>query len=168
MSENTFAQQVSQRRKEMRLSLREIARLSGIAASTVSRIENGRLSPTLDYAAKLATVLNLEPPIPSSVAVLDRANAAPAPEAQELLGEVVVYRKIGSTILHGGVRRNLSRIAAQNGYQTAVLIRGTFQLLTNDGFKESLRHGATINCKIIAKGTYFGVAAQEAELLWVG
>jgi transcriptional regulator with XRE-family HTH domain len=156
----------------MGLSLRDVARLSGITASTISRIENGRLSPALDNATKLAAVLNLEPPIRNMHADLDHASATHTPRvqerAQELPGEVVVYRKIGSTILHGGIRRNLSRIADRNGYEIAVLIRGALQLQTNDGFKKNLRLGATINCKIISKHTYFGVAAEEAELLWIG
>jgi transcriptional regulator with XRE-family HTH domain len=156
----------------MRLSLRDIARLSGIAASTISRIENGERSPTLDYAVKLATVLNLEPPVPDTLAESDYASAAPTPEvlggAESLLGETVIYRKVGSTILHRGIRRNLSRIAARNGYEIAVLLRGTLQLRTNDGFKQNLRPGATINGKIIAKHTFFGIAAEEAELLWIG
>jgi len=171
VSDATFSQQIHQRRKEMRLSLRDIGRLTGIAASTISRIETGRLSPTLDYAVKLAAVLNLEPPIPTTLAELDCAGIASTlernVEAEESLGEVVIYRKVGSTILHGGIRRNLSRIAARNGYGMAVLLRGTLQLRTNDGFKQSLRPGATINGKLIAKHTYFGVAAEEAELLWI-
>ncbi len=172
MSDATFSQQVYDRRKEMKLSLRDIARLSGIAASTISRIENGRRSPTLDYAVKLATVLNLEPPVPNTLAELHDNSTAQTPEGEEgaegLLGEIVVYKKVGSTILHGGIRRNLSRIAARNGYETAVLLRGTLQLRTNDGFKQNLRPGATINGKIIAKHTFFGIAAEEAELLWIG
>ncbi len=172
MSDNTFASQIYSRRKEMGLSLRDIARLSGIAASSISRIENGRLSPTLDNATKLAAVLNLDPPLGNMHVDLDRASALPRPEVQEGVQEsseeVVVYRKIGSTTLHGGIRRNLSRIAARNGYETAVLLRGALQLQTNNGFKKNLKPGATINCKIISKHTFFGIAAEEAELLWIG
>ena len=172
MSDATFSQQVHDRRKEMKLSLRDIARLSGIAASTISRIENGRRSPTLDYAVKIAAVLNLDPPVSDTLAGFDYASAPATPErqkgAESLLGEIVVYKKIGSTILHGGIRRNLSRIASRNGYEIAVLLRGTLQLRTKDGFKQNLRPGATINGKIIAKHTFFGIAAEEAELLWIG
>lgn len=171
MSDVSFARLVNQQRRDMNLSLRELARITGIAASTISRIENGRISPVLDIAAKLATALNLEPPgvNPSST----RTNAD---EKQSVLGEelasvrsekIVVYRKLGSTILQKGIRRDLSRIAARNGYEMAILIRGTCQLRTNDGFRENLKPGATINCKKIAKHTYFAIAAEEAELLWI-
>ena len=153
MSDATFSQQIHQRRKEMRLSLRDISRLTGIAASTISRIENGRLSPTLDIAAKLATALNMKPPTSNpnparthSGVVLDNdedrtAHGRPA--------QVVTYRRLGHTVLRGGRRRDLSRIAARNGYKIAILIRGTLQLRANDGFKENLKPGAAIDCKAI-------------------
>jgi hypothetical protein len=50
----------------------------------------------------------------------------------------------------------------------AILLKGNLQLRTNDGFRENLKPGATINCKLIAKHTYFAVPAEEAELLWIG
>ncbi|MFL5162429.1 MAG: helix-turn-helix domain-containing protein [Microvirga sp.] len=171
MAETIFARMISERRKDMNLSLRELARVTGIAASTISRIENGRLSPTLDVAAKLTLALNLEP----SAASLDSGIAPATPESvtaveeprQEFSAQVVVQKTLGSTILQEGTRRDLSRIAARNGYEIAVLVRGTCQLRTNAGFSQTLEPGATINCKLITKQTYFAVAEEEAELLWI-
>jgi transcriptional regulator with XRE-family HTH domain len=169
VEETNFARRVYQRRKEKKLSLREIARITGIAASTISRLENGRLSPNLDIAAKLAAALDLEP---ATAPAATRSNESLATStdgnAPELPTSVVVYRKLGHTVLQAGRRRDLSRIAARNGYEIAVLVRGTLQLRTNDGFRENLKPGATINCKLIAKHTYFAVPAEEAELLWIG
>jgi transcriptional regulator with XRE-family HTH domain len=163
-----FARKVYQRRKELELSLREIARITGIAASTISRLENGRLSPTLDIAAKLATALDVELPAAPTAARSDLGSVSRADEeVPQLPASVVTYRKLGKTILRAGIRRDLSRIAARNGYEMAILLRGTLQLRTNDGFRENLQPGATINCKLIAKHTYFAVPAGEAELLWI-
>ncbi|MDF2971641.1 MAG: hypothetical protein K0R61_2091, partial [Microvirga sp.] len=53
------------------------------------------------------------------------------------------YKKIGSTILRKGIRRDLSRIAARNGYEMAVVVKSTFQRGTNDGFGQNLKPGAT-------------------------
>jgi hypothetical protein len=86
---------------------------------------------------------------------------------QEFSAQVVVQKTLGSTILQEGTRRDLSRIAARNGYEIAVLVRGTCQLRTNAGFSQTLEPGATINCKLITKQTYFAVAEEEAELLWI-
>jgi transcriptional regulator with XRE-family HTH domain len=172
VSETTFAREIYRLRKEMKLSLRAIARITGIAASTISRIENGRLSPTLDIAAKLAMALNLEAPTASPNPARTRSDVALDPAGDQTSHEppaqVVTYRRLGHTVLRGGRRRDLSRIAARNGYEIAILIRGTLQLRTNDGFKENLKPGATIDCKAISKHTFFGIAAEEAELLWIG
>ncbi|MBO1908224.1 helix-turn-helix transcriptional regulator [Microvirga sp. 3-52] len=172
MAETIFARMISERRKDMNLSLRELARVTGIAASTISRIENGRLSPTLDIVAKLTSALNLEP----SAANLDSSSALTTPEPvapseeprQDGPTQVVVHKTLGSTILQKGIRRDLSRIAARNGYEIAILVKGTCELRTNAGFSQTLRPGATINCKLIAKQTYFATAEEEAELLWIG
>lgn len=152
----------------MRLSLREIARITGIAASTISRLENGLLSPTLDIATKLATALSLElPAAPASTPPKAEPAAGHDSKMSNIPAQVVAYRKLGHTVLRGGRRRDLSRIAASNGYQMAILLRGNFQLRTNDGFRENLKPGATLNCQLLAKHTYFGIASEEAELLWV-
>ena len=168
MSENIFARKILQQRKEMKLSLREIARITGVAASTISRIENGRLSPTLDIAAKLTIALNLDKPDAPDAT---RFDAKPVARGDERLPEqttsIVVYRKLGHTILRAGIRRDLSRIATRNGYEMAILLRGTFQLRTNDGFRENLKPGATLNCKLLARQTHFAVPSEEAELLWL-
>lgn len=171
MSDVSFARLVNQQRRDMNISLRELARITGIAASTISRIENGRISPALDIAAKLVTALNLESAVAKSGSTLTHADEKPSVSSDERAyvysEKIVVYRKLGSTILRKGIRRDLSRIAARNGYELAILLRGTCQLRTNDGFRENLKPGATINCKQIAKHTYFAIAAEEAELLWI-
>jgi transcriptional regulator with XRE-family HTH domain len=169
LKEMTFARMVYQRRKERQIPLREIARITGIAASTISRLENGRLSPNLDIAAKLAAALDLELPTTAATTQSDADHVTNTNEkAPTLSSSVVSYRKLGHTVLRAGRRRDLSRIAARNGFELAVLVRGTFQLRTSDGFRENLKPGATINCSLIAKQTYFAVPGEEAELLWIG
>jgi transcriptional regulator with XRE-family HTH domain len=172
VTDAVFSRQVYERRRELNISLREIAQRSGVSAATISRIENGRRSPTLDIAVKLAAALGLEAPSHSGFEET-RRRAPPLDEVQELLSNeipqmLISYRRLGTTILRGGVRRDVSRIAARNGYKMAVLLRGAFQLRTNDGFKDLLKPGATINCRLLSSRTYFAVAAEEAELLWIG
>ncbi|KLK93000.1 hypothetical protein AA309_11350 [Microvirga vignae] len=144
----------------MNFSLREIARISGIAASTIFRIENGRLSPTLVIATKLATALELEPPTADQSSALRRTASEPS-------AHVVVHRKLEHTVLREGIRRDLSRIAARNGYEMAILLRGSLELRTNDGYRETLRPGAIIYCNLVPKHTCFALLAEEAELLWI-
>jgi len=46
-------------RKAHGLSLRELGRKAGVSHSTISRIENGKVSPTLDTLNKLNSALTL-------------------------------------------------------------------------------------------------------------
>ncbi|KZX98846.1 MULTISPECIES: helix-turn-helix domain-containing protein [unclassified Sulfitobacter] len=46
-------------RKSRQLTLNALAKLSGVAVSTISKIENGALSPTLDKVLRLANGLEL-------------------------------------------------------------------------------------------------------------
>lgn len=170
MQDLDFARKLYQHRQMLKLSLRETSRRSGIAASTISRIENGLYSPTLDNALKLATALGIELP-QTDLAKTRAANPLPVelekPEELGATGQVVTYNKIRLTALKPGIRRNLSKIAARNSYRQMILLKGAIQVRTNDGFRENLRPGATLDCREIVKHTYFAVAAEEAEVLWI-
>ena len=172
MFDSNFARTIYQRRKEVGLSLREVSRITGIAFSTISRIERGRFSPTLDNAAKLASALQV--PLPQAASKQDSSHdeATSAFEPQDsrppAIGCPVKYSSIAVTTLKPGIRRNLSKIAARGSFQQVILLRGNMQLRTNDGFRQNLTPGAKIDCTIIIKHTYFAVASEGAELLWIG
>ena len=56
---------VRRRREQQGLSLRDVADLTGVSASTLSRIENGTGKPDADNIARLASwLLGLAPPVP--------------------------------------------------------------------------------------------------------
>lgn len=55
-----FHDRIMALRKERRLTLQECARLTGVAASTLSKIERAELSPTLSTLQKIATGFELE------------------------------------------------------------------------------------------------------------
>lgn len=46
-------------REAQRLSLRELAELSGVSKSTLQRVESGRRSPTLEQLDHIADALNI-------------------------------------------------------------------------------------------------------------
>lgn len=171
MQDLDFARKIHQHRHMLKLSLREISRRSGIAASTISRIENGLYSPTLDNALKLATALGIELP-QTDQAKCHGTTLVPAEtmssDAPKATGQIVTYNKIRITTLKPGIRRNLSKIAARNSYRQMILLKGAIQVRTNHGFRENLRPGATLDCAQIVQHTYFAVAAEEAEALWIG
>ena len=53
---------IKELRKARRLTLVEVAKKTGIDQATLSRIENGRMTGTLDSHMKIAAVLNLTLP----------------------------------------------------------------------------------------------------------
>lgn len=63
----TFGNYIKQLRQSQNISLRELARLSNIAYSTISRIENDIVKPNIDTMSKLANALNV-----SSVCMIQR------------------------------------------------------------------------------------------------
>src|ERR1700756_4902787 len=52
---------VLERRRELGWTQKELAERAGVGQAVISRIERGRLSPTLDTYARLAAALGLSP-----------------------------------------------------------------------------------------------------------
>jgi transcriptional regulator with XRE-family HTH domain len=55
-----FGKRMKQRRRELRLTQVQIFERTGIAATYLSMIENGRANPSLDTVEKLARAVGLE------------------------------------------------------------------------------------------------------------
>ncbi|WP_426280772.1 helix-turn-helix domain-containing protein [Sphingomonas sp. NFX23] len=55
-----FGKRMKQRRRELRLTQVQISERTGIAATYLSMIENGRANPSLDTVEKLARAVGLE------------------------------------------------------------------------------------------------------------
>ncbi len=53
-----FGKRFKARRKAQKLTLTELAHLSSVSASTISKVENGAVSPTYDVILKLARGLS--------------------------------------------------------------------------------------------------------------
>jgi transcriptional regulator with XRE-family HTH domain len=56
-----FGERLRAFRKQQKLSLERAAELVGVPASTLSRIENRKMSPTLDLILKIVRAMNLHP-----------------------------------------------------------------------------------------------------------
>lgn len=50
---------IKRKREEMKMSLRAVAQVTNVSASTLSRIENGTVQPDADNLARLAAWLNI-------------------------------------------------------------------------------------------------------------
>lgn len=59
-NQSALAEKLKSLRKAGRLTLKQLSELSGISASTLSKIENGQLSPTYEKIAALARALRVD------------------------------------------------------------------------------------------------------------
>jgi transcriptional regulator with XRE-family HTH domain len=57
----TLVNQILERRRDLHWTQKQLAEKAGIGQAVISRIERGRLSPTIDTYARLATALGLTP-----------------------------------------------------------------------------------------------------------
>ena len=53
-------EKLKQRRKELGLTQKELAKLSGVGEWTIARIETGKANPTVDILERLCKVLKLQ------------------------------------------------------------------------------------------------------------
>src|SRR6266851_7208497 len=57
----TVAEQIRRARREQGLSANQLAKLVGVAASTITRLEKGTIDPRQDLVERIATALGLPP-----------------------------------------------------------------------------------------------------------
>ena len=56
----TIGKQILQRRKVLNLDINDLSQFSDVTASTISKIENGKLNPTIKTIEKLLSPLGLD------------------------------------------------------------------------------------------------------------
>jgi transcriptional regulator with XRE-family HTH domain len=162
---------VRERRKASGLSVRALSDASGVAPSTVSRIENGRFTPTYETAVRLAQVLNIDlTQLPSLGPTLEDYVPKfplewPGPRSLE---EATSPLAVRIQLLKRGNRKNLRKIACAQPFQALTVLRGEIQVRARDGSRILLRPGTKLDCRLLRSDTFFAVAVQESELLWIG
>lgn len=83
--EETFGQRLKARRKAHGLTLTELAARSSVSASTISKIENGGVSPTYDVILKLAAGLSISVSEMFGETIPD-SNEGPRPTGWQVVG----------------------------------------------------------------------------------
>jgi transcriptional regulator with XRE-family HTH domain len=161
----SISARVKKRRAELGISLRDMASRCGLSFSTLSRIENGRFSPTYENAAKLAKALELDvAEIAPELTGLHVPSRQRSPERSNLVSNV----NLRLQEIPAGARRDLSKVASRSAYEAAYLVSGRLQLRSSTGFRQTLAPGAMINGELLAQQTYLGIAVEPVALLWIG
>ncbi len=60
MEVKSIGESISIRRKELRITQRDLADLAGISINTLYKLERGQGNPSLDVLTKIATVLGMQ------------------------------------------------------------------------------------------------------------
>jgi transcriptional regulator with XRE-family HTH domain len=161
-----------ERRRSSGLSVRALSNISGVAPSTVSRIENGRFTPTFETAVRLAQVLEIDLAELPRVGPKDEKSptSIAAAEAHGPLSLFDAASPVAVRVqtLKPGFRRNLRKIACGRPYQFLLVLTGEAQIRARDGSRMALKPGVKLDCKLLRSDTYYAVAVQETELLWIG
>ncbi|MDA7430092.1 XRE family transcriptional regulator [Primorskyibacter aestuariivivens] len=88
--EETFGQRLKAKRKARNLTLTELATRSSVSASTISKVENGGVSPTYDVILKLAAGLSI--PVSAMFGeTISESNEGPRPTGWQVVGRPDEY-----------------------------------------------------------------------------
>lgn len=105
--EADFGQRLRRLRRGAGLTLKELAGLAGLATSTISKIENDRMSPTYDVLLKLAGAMGMDlsallkdpSPAGASMQAMGRLDVTRAGEREALPAGAYVYEPFATKLM---------------------------------------------------------------------
>ena len=157
-----FANLVKSRRRQRKLSLRDLEKLSGVSYRTIARLESAEFTPTLDNAERLAIALDftLDDVIASS--------QKPAAPPIENLGQLTFLTQVTFKLQHinSGRRKNLAKTSL--AYQHVVLTSGVLLLKIGAAPRQKITAGTRLNCSVLRDQTTWALAMTDADLFWIG
>lgn len=173
-------------RKSKQMTLTDLGSLSGVSVSTISKIENGALSPTLDKVLRLAEGLELSigqligdeqstydkrPPnsrmLPSRIddgIVIDTDNYEYKYLCAELTNKrmVPILARIKSSTIH-----DFGRLEQHEGEEFLIVLKGTVEVRSEFYAPVTLQQGESVYLDSTMGHAYLSTGAQEAEVLCV-
>ena len=161
----SFGERLRTERKARGLSLRALARLSGIDYSNISRLERLRSSPLASTAEALANALGV-PLAELLTGDPDRASQ-PLPLVPGMEEHVAAtYPVIRRTLLKAGESRKISSIARASRSWAPLVTRGELNL-RGAALNLPISAGAMINRDLLVRRTVWAEALVDSELLWI-
>ncbi len=173
---------VRQLRKEMGASQRELAQLSGISFSAISKIENNQLSPTYDSLVRLANGFNcditdlfnesrLEAPLGRRSITrkgeghLYRTNNY----SYELLCNDISHKKIVPlrVVVKAKTTLEFGRFSKHEGEEFIFVISGTVEVHTQFFQPEILQQGDCIYFDSTMEHACINKGDEDAEIIWI-
>jgi transcriptional regulator with XRE-family HTH domain len=164
------------------LTLKELGERAGLAISTISKIENDRMSPTYDVLLRLAGGLAidlsslLEGPAPAIVQASGRLDVTRAAERRKHPTGTYVYEPFATGLTRKGMDPTLVRVTARSidefpdlirhpGEELVFVISGTVELHAEFYAPIRLEAGDSVYYDATMGHAYISVGPEDATIL---
>ena len=173
---------VRELRKARNWTLEQAAKQAGLARSTLSKIENGQMSPTYDALKKLATGLEISVPqlftppaadrINGRLAVTKSGEGAAKPTAtyeHELLGETLRKKQMlpYRARIRARTMEEFDGWVRHDGEEFLYVLTGVITLFTEFYEPIEMRRGDSAYYDATMGHNVISTSAEDATILWV-
>jgi len=177
-----LGQRVRDLRKERQWTLEQAAKQAGLARSTLSKIENGQMSPTYEALKKLAVGLNISVPQLFTPPQRDQINGRMAVtrsgDGAAKLTVTYEHELLGDTLTKKHMLPYRARIRARSmdefdgwvrhdGEEFLYVLTGVIQLYTEFYEPVTMRRGDSAYYDATMGHNVISVSDEDAMILWV-
>ena len=181
-TELNLGQRVRQLRKDRKWTLQQAAQKAGLARSTLSKIENGQMSPTFDAVKKLAEGLDISVPQlftpPKSDQVLARLAVTKTGEGKELVTSTYEHEMMASELKFKAMMPYRARIRARSidefegwvrhdGEEFMYVLSGVVTFYTEFYEPVEMRRGDSAYYDATMGHNLISTSQEDAVVLWV-
>ena len=173
---------VRELRKSRGWTLEQAAKQAGLARSTLSKIENGQMSPTYDALKKLAVGLKISVPqlftSPARDQVMGRLAVTVSSEGQSLATATYEHEMFGGSLTKKAMLPYRTRIRARSmdefdgwvrhdGEEFLYVLTGTIRLFTEFYEPVDMRRGDSAYYDAAMGHNVVSTSHEDATILWV-
>jgi len=177
-----LGERVRDLRKARNWTLEQAARQAGLARSTLSKIENGQMSPTYDALKKLAVGLEISIPQlftpPQKDQISGRMSVTKAGEGAHHATSTYEHELLGETLTKKHMLPYRARIRARaveefdgwvrhDGEEFLYVLTGVIQLITEFYEPIEMRRGDSAYYDATMGHNVVSVSDEDATILWV-
>ena len=181
-AELNLGERVRELRKSLGLTLEQASKQAGLARSTLSKIENGQMSPTYEALKKLATGLEISVPQlftpPEKEQVTGRMNVTREGEGAHHITATYEHDLLAESLTKKKMLPYRARIRARNmdefdgwvrhdGEEFLYVLTGVVRLYTEFYEPAELKRGDSAYYDASMGHNLVSVSADDATVLWV-
>lgn len=178
----TIGRQLKAIRTANKLTLEEASKRTGLARSTLSKIENEQISPTFTVMQKLAHGLNIELPQlftkPNNVRATGRRDITKTAQGRTHLTSTYEHELLATELSNKKMMPYKSRVHARSfddfgewvrhqGEEFLLVLEGEIQLLTEFYEPASLKTGDSVYYDATMGHLVISTSETDALILWV-